>query len=42
MLTLEECKKILNDGSSKKYKDDEVKQLREFLYQLAELQLETE
>ena len=40
MLTLEECKKILNDGSNRKYKDDEVKQLREFLYQLAELQLE--
>lgn len=42
MLTLEECEKILNDGSSRKYKDDEVKQLREYLYQLAELQLETE
>ena len=42
MLTLEECKKILNDGSSRKYKDDEVKQLREYLYQVAELQLETE
>lgn len=40
MLTLEQCKKILNDGSKRKFKDEEVKQLREFLYQLAELQLE--
>ena len=42
MLTLEQCKKILNDGSKRKFKDEEVKQLREYLYQLAELQLETE
>jgi len=40
MLTLEQCKKILNNGSNRKYKDEEVKQLRDYLYQLAELQLE--
>ncbi len=42
MLTLEQCKKILNDGSKRKFKDEEVKQLRECLYQFAELQLEIE
>ncbi len=40
MLTLEQCKKILNDGSKRKISNEEVKQLREYLYQLAELQLE--
>jgi hypothetical protein len=42
MLTLETCKKMLNDGSKKKYSDDEVKLLRETLYWFAELQLESE
>ena len=42
MLTLETCKKMLNDGSKKKYSDDEVKLLRKTLYWFAELQLESE
>ena len=39
MLSLEICKKILNQ-SKRKYKDEEIKLLREFLYQIAGLQLE--
>jgi hypothetical protein len=41
MLSLEVCKKILNSGKTK-YKDEAVKQLREYLYMIAELQLENE
>ena len=41
MLSLEVCKKILNSGKTK-YKDEEVKQLRDYLYMIAELQLESE
>ena len=41
MLTLGECKKILNNGK-KKYTDEEVKQIREYLYMLAEFQNENE
>ena len=41
MLSLEQCKKILNNGK-KKYKDEEVKQIREYLYMLAEFQIENE
>jgi hypothetical protein len=41
MLSLEKCKNILNNGK-RKYSDDEVKQLREFIYWLAELEIENE
>ena len=41
MLTLETCTKILNNGK-KKYGNEEVKQIREYLYLLAQLQIETE
>jgi hypothetical protein len=41
VLNLETCKKLLNNGK-KKYTDEEVKQLREYLYMIAELQLENE
>lgn len=41
MLSIEHCKKILNKGK-RKYTDEEVKQIREFLFLLAELQLENE
>jgi len=41
VLNLETCKKVLNNGK-KKYTDEEVKQLREYLYMIAELQLENE
>jgi len=40
MLTLETCTKILNDGK-KKYSNEEVKQIREYLYLLAQLQIES-
>lgn len=33
---------MLNDGSNKKYSDEEVKILRETLYWFAELELESE
>lgn len=39
MLTLEECKKTLNNGK-RKYTNEEVKQIREYLYFLARLQTE--
>lgn len=41
MLTLETCTKILNNGK-RKYKNEEVKQIREYLYLLAQLQIESE
>lgn len=41
MLSLETCTKILNDGK-KKYSNEEVKQIREYLYLLAQLQFEIE
>lgn len=41
MLTLEICKKILNSGK-KKYSNEEVRQIQEYLYLLAQLQIESE
>lgn len=41
MITLEQCGKILNNGI-RKYSNDEVKQIRDYLYNMARLQLETE
>lgn len=38
---LELCKKILNSGK-RKYTDSEIKDIREFLYRMAELQIECE
>lgn len=39
MLNIDTCKKILNNDK-KKYKDDEIKLIRDYLYLLAELQIE--
>ncbi|MBB4038009.1 hypothetical protein GGR21_003935 [Dysgonomonas hofstadii] len=39
MLSLEACKKILNAGK-RKYTDDEIKLIREYVFFLAELQIE--
>lgn len=39
MISLENCKKILNNGE-RKYKDEEVKKIREYLYFIGSLQLE--
>ena len=41
MITLEQCVKILNNGK-KKYRNDEVKQIRDYLYNMARLQIATE
>ena len=41
MLTLETCTKLLNNGKNK-YSNDEVKQIREYLYLMAQLQIESE
>lgn len=41
MITIEQCKKILNK-SKKKINDEEAKLVRCFLYQIAALQLENE
>lgn len=39
MITLAECKKILN-AQKIKYTDEQVKQVRQYLYLLAEMQIE--
>ena len=39
MLSLEICKKILNSGKNK-YTYDEIKLIREYIFFLAELQIE--
>lgn len=39
MLSLEVCKKILNKGKNK-YTDTEIKLIRDFVFFLAELQIE--
>lgn len=41
MITLEQCKQILKK-EKRKVSDEEVKLIRDYLYQLAELQLESE
>lgn len=41
MLSIDVCKGILNKGK-RKFKDEEIKQLREFLYLIAEFQIEFE
>lgn len=41
MITLEECTKILNKGKYK-YDNEKVKRIRQYLYLLAELQIENE
>ena len=41
MLSIEICKKILNTDK-KKYTDEEIKQIREFLYQMVQIQIEFE
>lgn len=41
MITLEQCREILNKGKSK-YNNEEIKMIREYLYLLAELQIENE
>jgi len=38
MINIEQCKKVLNNGE-RKYKDEEIKMIRDFLYQLAELEI---
>jgi len=41
MITIEECKKVLNKGE-RKYKDEEIKKIREYLYFIGSLQLEVD
>lgn len=41
MITLEQCAKILNNGKEK-YDNEKVKLVRQYLYLLAELQIENE
>lgn len=41
MITLDECKKILNEEDIS-YTTEEIKEIRSFLYQLASFQLECE
>ena len=41
VITIERCTKILNSGK-KKYSNYEVKQIREYLYLIAHMQIEAE
>ena len=41
MITIESCKKVLNKGE-RKYKDEEIKIMREYLYFIGNLQVEVE
>ena len=41
MITIEQCKKILKN-EERKYKDDEIKIIRDYLYFIGGLQLEIE
>ena len=38
MINTEKCKQVLNKGE-RKYKDEEIKMIRDFLYQLAKLEI---
>jgi hypothetical protein len=38
VITLEQCKKTLNKGE-RKYSEEEIKNIREYLYFIGELQL---
>ena len=40
MLTIKQCCQILEKESDKKYNDEEVSMIREFLYKLAKLNVE--
>lgn len=40
MLTIEQCAKILNQNGKIRYTKDEIRAIREFLYQMAQLQCE--
>lgn len=41
MLSVKKCKKILEDNGNNKYTDNEVMQIREFLYNSAKLVVKT-
>ncbi|WP_203558234.1 hypothetical protein [Bacteroides sp. 214] len=41
MLTLAQCKSLLNTDK-RKYNDEEIKKLRAFLYQIAEIEIQEE
>ena len=38
MINIEQCKKVLNNGE-RKYKDEEIKMIRDYLYQLANFEI---
>ena len=40
MISVEECKKILN-RNGRSYTDDQIEQIREFLWKLAEIEVKT-
>lgn len=41
MITLDECKKILNKGSHK-YTPEQIKEIRDYLYFLSNLEIENQ
>lgn len=38
MITIEQCNKILNNGE-RKYNNEEIRMIRDYLYQLANLEI---
>lgn len=40
MLTVEDCKRILQIDKNRIYSNEEIKQMRAYLYELARLQIE--
>ena len=41
MLSIEQCIKILNKYEDVRYSNDEIRDIRDFLYDMARLQIET-
>ena len=41
MITIEQCQKIIRNNGKVRYTKDEIRAIREFLYMLAQLQVES-
>ena len=41
MLTLEQCKKVLNKGR-RKYSEEDIRKIRDYLYSIGHIEIETD
>ena len=41
MITIEQCEKIIRNNGNQRFNKDEIRAIRSFLYQLAQLECET-